>query len=153
MAREVAVSKPKAATANEGTTKVKPRKALLRRRAHFGCAACDRGDYKNCPERDRCGDPNERTVLVKTQNALSSAHMKQNRAMIHSRGLPNRGITSRWNLGRVAAMPGVLPYDPDEHLFSITPTLSWAKSKSLCTNVLGTRRLRRSGIKSLVIKC
>jgi hypothetical protein len=82
VAREVAVSKPKAVTVNEGTMKVKPGEALFRRRAYFGCTACDRGDYKNCPERDRCGDPNERTVVVKTQNALSFAHMKQNRATL-----------------------------------------------------------------------
>ena len=94
----------------------KPGKALFRRRAHFGCAVCDRGDYKNCPERDRCGDPNERTIVVKTQNALSYAHMKQNRATLARTAKQGDYIVVECS-GGCHTPPGVLPYDPDEYLF------------------------------------
>jgi hypothetical protein len=77
-------------------------KATFRRRARFGCVACDSGRCNDCPEKDRCGLPNTRTIIAETQNPLAFAHMKENRQFW--RAPRKSGTRSLWN-ARAAATP------------------------------------------------
>ena len=91
-------------------------KALFRRRAHFQCPACDAGNYAECPERDRCGEANVRTILALTQNPLGYAHMKENRKTLARTAKLGNYVVVECS-GGCHAPAGELPYDPDEYVY------------------------------------
>ena len=92
-------------------------KATFRRRAHFGCAACDNGRYNDCPEKARCGLPQVRTVLAETQNPLAYAHMKENRQTLARTAKIGDYIVVECEGGCHAPAGVNLPYDPDEFVY------------------------------------
>jgi hypothetical protein len=92
-------------------------KSTFKRRAHFGCVACDSGRHNDFPEKDRCGLPNTRTIIAETQNPLAFAHMKENRLTSARNTKIGDHIAVECQGGCHAPAGMNLPCGPDEFVY------------------------------------